>query len=277
MAILNARPVDSPEPEAGPAVEVTPAEVVLRESGGAVRWRHAFAPPSATTSIARGSGWLSANGEHVWVFRPDEMLGRGEGDGWLVLSASDGQLVAEVPLPTVGQGAGHLPHPDGVRVLLDVGEGQDGTCLFLGRLDGTTLEVHAYPWTDRVASGFSPDGSAFMTVDHDQNDAAFHVFPSGDRTRTVELDDLPPPETDEDVDLVFGWGGGYLDGTRAVVIVEQHTDEDETRAFHVLDLTTGAVLGRLAVPEDAYDIELPGDGTWIVRDEDGRPSRWALA
>ncbi|WP_394620765.1 hypothetical protein JNUCC0626_17155 [Lentzea sp. JNUCC 0626] len=271
MAVLNARPADISAPEPGPSVEVTPAEVVFRESDGAVRWRHAFAPPT-TTSIARGSAVV--RGDHVWVFRPDEMLGRGEGDAWLVLGAADGQVVAEAPLPTVGQGAGHVLHPDGVHVLLDVGEGQDGTCVFLGHLDGTELKVHPYPWPDRVLIGLSPDGSAFMTVDHEQNDAAFHVFPSGERTHTVELDDLPRPD-DEEIGVVVGWGGGYLDATRAVVIAEHHTDEDETRAFHVLDLTTGAVLGELGVPEDVYDVELPGDGTWIVRDD--TPSRWTLA
>ncbi|MGI5500907.1 hypothetical protein [Lentzea sp. CA-135723] len=268
MVVLRARPVDVTEPEAGPTVEVTQTEVVCRESDGAVRWRHVFAPPT-TSSIARGDAVV--RGDHVWVFRPDEMLGRGEGDAWLVLGAADGRPLAEVPLPTVGQGAGHVLHPDGVHVLLDVGEGQDGTCLFLGRLEGAELEVHAYPWPDRILVGLSPDGGEFMTVDHEQNDAAFHVFPSGDRTRTVEVGDLPRPD-DEEIGVVVGWGGGYLDATRAVVIAEHHTDEDEVRVFHVLDLTTGAVLGELDVPEDTYDIKLPGDGTWIVRD-----ARWALA
>lgn len=258
-------------------MEVTTTEAVCLDGNGAIRWRHTFAPPAAK-SIARGDARLSLDGEHVWIFRPDAMLQRGEGDGWLVLRAADGQLVTEVTLQTVGQGAIHWPHPDGVHMLLDVGEGQDGGYLFRGRLDGTKLEVHAYPWNDRVLLGFSPDGGAFMTVDHNQDDAAFHTFPSGDRAHTVELAELPQPEVDdEDTDVMIGWGGGYLDATKAVVSVEWQTDDAEPRIFHVLDLTNGTVLGQLDVPEGVYDIELPGDGTWITQDEDGRSSCWALS
>ena len=62
------------------------------------------------------------------------MFGRGEGgDRWLVLDAVDGRVVAEALLPTVGQGAHQVVHPDGRHVLLDVGEGQDGcTCSMAG-------------------------------------------------------------------------------------------------------------------------------------------------
>ncbi|MFD4672638.1 hypothetical protein ACFWNN_23125 [Lentzea sp. NPDC058450] len=46
--------------------------------------------------------------------------------------------------------------------------------------------------------------------------------------------------------------------------------------LHILDLTTGAFLGEIEVPEDAY-VQLPGDGTWVVRHGDGRASSWTLA
>ncbi|MBB5804686.1 hypothetical protein F4560_004454 [Saccharothrix ecbatanensis] len=277
MALLDKRAVDPVEPKAEPNVQVTTTEAMYVEPSGTVRWRHLFAAP-AEKSIARGSAGFFPDGEHVWVYRPDAMLGRGEGDGWLVLRAADGRLVAEETLPTAGQGAGHVPHPDGVHMLLDVGEGQDGSLLFRGRLDGTALDVHAYPWNDRVLIGFSPDGNAFMTVDHSQADVAFHTFPAGERTYVVDIDRLPQPEVDdEDLEVMVGWGGGYLDATTAVVIVEWQSDDEEGRAFHLLDLSTGSVLGQLDIHEDNYDIELPGDGSWINRDEHGRPTRWTLA
>ncbi|MGW6441854.1 hypothetical protein [Lentzea sp. NPDC055074] len=250
-------------------MEVTQTEVTYD------RWQHTFAPPTAR-SIARGDAYV--DGEHVWVFRPDSMLGQGEGDGWLVLAAADGRVVAEATLPTEGQGAIHHRHPDGVHVLLDVGEGQDGSYQFLGHLDGTELVVRAYPWDNRIALGFAPGGTGFMTVDHDQEDVAFHAFPSGERTRTVGLSDLPQPEVGEETLVVVGWGGGYLDATRAVVIVEWEGDDEEMHhVFHVVDLESGAVLGQLDVPGEAENVELPGDGTWIQRDEDGRSSRWTFA
>ena len=274
MALLDKRSVDPVELAAGPDVQVTTTEATYVDADGTVRWRHLFAAP-AGKSIARGDAGFFPDGDHVWIYRPDAMVGRGEGDGWLVLRADDGRLVAEATLPTAGQGATHVPHPDGVHMLLAVGEGQDGSLVFRGRLDGTALDVHAYPWADRVLIGVSPDGAAFMTVDHEQADAAFHTFPAGERTRVVEPDELPRPEVDdEEAEVVVGWGGGYLDASTAVVIVEWQTDEDEGRAFHLVDLSTGAVLGQLDVPEDDHDVELPGDGTWITRDEQGRSTRW---
>jgi len=48
-----------------------------------------------------------------------------------------------------------------------------------------------------------------MTVDHNQADAAFHSFPSGDRTYAIELDNLPQPEADgEDLEDLRSWSAG---------------------------------------------------------------------
>ncbi|MGW7449302.1 hypothetical protein [Kitasatospora sp. NPDC054795] len=45
------------------------------------------------------------------------MLGRGDGgDRWLVVDAADGRVIAEYALPTVGQGAHQVAHPDGTEL-----------------------------------------------------------------------------------------------------------------------------------------------------------------
>jgi hypothetical protein len=153
-------------------------------------------------------------------------------------------VLAEYMLPTVGQGAQQLPHPDGVHMLLDVGEGQDGVYLFHGRLDGEAISVFEYPWADRCLVDVSPDGTEFMTVGHALEDVVLHSFPDGTELCGFAVDRFPEGAGVGDPHL--GWNGGYLDAATAVITVAGQTEDEEWSVPYVVDLPSGAIRGRLA-------------------------------
>lgn len=267
-------------PDSRCVVVATQHEAVRLDADGTVRWRIPFTPP-AHSSIALANCAFSRDGAHMWIYRPDAMLGRGDGgDRWLVVDAADGRMIAEHALPTVGQGAHQLAHPDGIHMLLDVGEGQDGVFLFHGRLDGDAISVHAYPWDDRCLIDVSPDGREFMTVGHGEDDSVFHAFPDGTELCRFAVDRFLAPagaggdgnaDDDESEEPHIAWSGGYLDATTAVITVAGETEDDEWSIPYVVDLSSGAIRGHLAA-----EPRLRGDGTWTTVDDHGRLTLWEL-
>ncbi|MEV3927133.1 hypothetical protein [Actinomadura coerulea] len=166
---------------------------------------------------------------------------------------------AQADLGSCGHGGEHLPLPDGSRMLLDVGEGQDGSLVFAGSIKGETLEVERYPWDDRCVMALAPGGGQFMSIDHGQADVAFHECPSGKVVLSLPLAVFGhDPES-----AAFEWSGGYLDADTAVVTIcgEREEDDvpDEEREWHVhyrVDLRTGGVTDRFdAHSRHSYDLE----------------------
>ncbi|MEU4426880.1 hypothetical protein AB0F81_40185 [Actinoplanes sp. NPDC024001] len=221
-------------------------EAVLRIGpDGSERWRFGLDSP--------GDVALSADDSLVWVYAPDE---------WIVLDAATGDLRSRRPVPAAGQGGTHFPLPDG-RMLLDVGEGQDGSQIFLAGPEG---DLHDYGWGDRVLIDVSPDQRQFMTVDHEaQRDVVLHDFPSGERRFRLSVADFG-----EDPEVgVIEWTGGYLDAGTAIVVVYGEDDEPWWRHYRV-DTRTGEVLGDLGIVTiDEDDLQPLGDGTYVITDTDG--------
>jgi hypothetical protein len=253
------------------AVYATPEFVACVDERGAEAWRFELGP-----ALPRPGGLVACayalDGATVWVYAPDAMA-RGAGpDRWLALDAGTGRIVAAAELPTAGQGASQFAHPDGVHVLLDVAEGQDGACLYRGRLEGGRIEVDEYDWSDRTMVALSPDGRHFMTVEHGQDDAAFHAYPDGSVVARVSVEALGHDPGDAFVE----WIGGYVDPATAVVtVVGEDEDEEEWFRRYLVSPHTGAVLAPLDTPSrDVYDIEPLGDGTWLTT-EGGRVRRHA--
>ncbi|WP_225993077.1 hypothetical protein [Actinomadura rudentiformis] len=243
--------------------------VCLGRDGGEV-WRYDLLPRSNEKYGHWPGCEFSLDGKTVWVYRPDGMANRADQDRWVVLSADSGEVIAQAELGTVGHGGEHHRHPNGVDILLDVGEGQDGVHIFRGVGDG--LELLKYPWEDRCLIDLAPDGRQFMTVYHDQSDVAFHSYPSGDVILELSMEVFGhDPE-----EIFFQWSGGYLDADTAIVTVGGETeDEEEWHRHYRVDLRTGGVLGAFdAHSESAYDIEPLGDGTWLTSGSGSHPVRW---
>ncbi|MGK5556991.1 hypothetical protein ACSNOI_35820 [Actinomadura kijaniata] len=61
----------------------------------------------------------------------------------------------------------------------------------------------------------------------------------------------------------------------AVEVFGHDPDEAERHHHYLVDLRTGGVVDRLGThARTPYDLELPGDGSWVTSDGEGRPVRW---
>ncbi|WP_395968517.1 hypothetical protein [Actinomadura sp. 6N118] len=259
-------------PDLSRVVYATQHAVVCIGRDGGELWRYDLLPRSNEKYGHWPGCEFSLDGKTVWVFRPDAMANRANQDQWVVLSADSGAVVAQAEVGTVGHGGQHRRHPNGVDILLDVGEGQDGVNLFRGVLAGDRLELFKYPWSDRCLIDLAPDGRQFMTVYHDQSDVAFHTYPGGEVVLQLSMEVFGH----EPHDAFFEWSGGYLDADTAIVTIGGETeDEEEWHRHYRVDLRTGGVSGDFdARSESAYDIEPLGDGTWLTSGSDGHPVRW---
>lgn len=255
------------------AVYTTLNRAVCITRDGTEVWRSAFEPLSTTPYGHRPSCELSLDGTVVWIYRPDSMAGRNRPDQWVALDAGTGAIVAQADLETVGHGGGQIRHPAGEHLLLDVGEGQDGTVIFRGALDGDRLDLVRYPWDDRCLIDLALGGDQFMTVHHDNVDVAFHAYPDGEVALqlTVEAFGHDPDEA------FVEWSGGYLTPDAAIVTIAGETeDEEEWFRRYRVNLRSGEVEAEFdGHAEDLYDFVPLGDGSWLTTDPSGHPIRWS--
>jgi hypothetical protein len=265
-------------PDGSFAAYCTAYEAARVGCDGSVAWRARFEAPPTPLSAAWSDCVASRDGTQVWVYRPDAMLDRGE-DTWLVLDARDGAVLAQTTLPTVGQGAHHVPLPDG-SMLLEVGEGQDGVYLFRGHLESGALAVHEFDFDGRCLIGASPSGGEFMSVGHAQRDATFHRTADGAEIGSVDVERIAAGVPALVGAAYVSWNGGYLTDDSALIIIDGEQDGDGHggawhRAVHV-DIPSGA-LSEVAVPfHRDCDVHGLGDGTWITVEPDGSLARWSL-
>ncbi|MFJ4797195.1 hypothetical protein [Kitasatospora purpeofusca] len=256
----------------------TPDAVVCVAPDGVEIWRSGLEPESAPRYGHRPGCVLSPDGRVLWVYRPDVMAGRGRPDQWVALDAGSGAVVAQADLRTAGHGGVQLPHAASGQVLLNVGEGQDGTAVYRASLTGTGtgtgtgLDLFQYPWDDRCLIDLSPDGHRFMTVNHDQGDMAVHAFPGGEAVFTLSVDAFGH----DPGDACLEWSGGHLDPDTVIVTVVGETEDEEDWFRHYrVDARSGRVRGEFdARGKDPSDIHPLGDGTWLTTDPSGHPVRW---
>ncbi|MGC5396994.1 hypothetical protein ACPXCP_14755 [Streptomyces sp. DT20] len=250
--------------------------VVCLTRAGDLVWASGFEPHSDVRHGHEPGCALSPDGRTVWVYRPDAMAGRGDGDQWVVHDADSGVVVARRELETVGHGAFHHVHPGDGSVYLDIGEGQDGSVILRGTGGADSEpEFVTYPWPDRCLIDLAPSGQQFMTVDHGQADVAFHGHPGGDVlfVLPVEAFGYDPEES------FVEWSGGYLtEDTAVVTLGGESQDEEEWSRHHLVDVRTGTLSGELTVGvSNPYELVLLGDGSWLTGGPGGSPVRRSRA
>lgn len=270
-----ARGVHATAPDGSFAVFSGRTAVRAVNASGRTLWEHGHDCWGCDT-MESGSCHVTADGRYVWATVPGPHAdGTYAGDEWLVLDASDGEVLAGTVLGCAAAGSNHLPHPDGVHMGLGVGEGQDGTPLYWGRRDGRELTTWPVGDEDRVLADVHPSGAAFLTVAHSSDDLAWHRFPDGAVGGT-----MPAEEAQGDVDPEYGaywdYSCGYVDEHTVLASATAYAEEDVDTAPHwLLDALTLRVLGEIAYPVPVRDAACPlGDGTWLTEGEDGEITRW---
>jgi len=238
---------------------------------GRQRWEYPYLRP--LTDTTRGSAIVTADGTRVWATIPAEATSDGF-DHWLVLDSRHGTVLAQTPIEAVGAGAEHFRHPDGVHVGLDVGEGQDGSVLFWGRIEHGQLH-HWQPGNGLVLAGLSPTGDRYLTIAHDQSVAAVYTFPAGDALWMAPGDLAPRPPHEDQEELFWDYHGGFVDD--ATIILSDVEFDEQNRAGHwLIDAAAGHNRGEVSYPGPVTGYPRPlGDGTWLTATEQ-TISRWTI-
>jgi hypothetical protein len=235
---------------------VTATEVVSVDRTGRERWRFPLGPRPGNT---RNCCAYSADDALVWVYAPGP-------DRLIALDAGTGEPRIRHDLPSTGQGGHLFATPAGQHMLLDVGEGRDGSLIFR---TGPGEKLYEYPWPDRALVAVGPDGTRMMTVHHEQQDVAFHDVASGEVELRLPIGAF---SYEPDDDVYIEWTGGYLDPDTAIVVLggeDEDGDGEEWWRHFAVDLRTGEVRPFDVTTIDLYDLQPLGDGTYLVTDTDG--------
>jgi hypothetical protein len=190
----------------------TIARVKILDRSG--RPHHSLPQPS--WQAFEGSSCIFDRSNRLWFVRPHE-------DGsyetvLCVVNPDTGRVIAEHEL-TCDLGHHELTLcPDGQSVMGDVGCGQDGSYLYLARLQAGKLDVREYPFSDRTFVGnFSQDGSEFATGAHCGDKVAVHSFPSGDVIGEISSAEIfANDHLDVDDEDSVGYQALFLGNTRIV-------------------------------------------------------------
>ena len=198
-------------PDGTTAVVSANARVVVIDRHGREQW--AFHHPSwGRGDSERGSCWFSEDGLVVWAHVPTE----DDPDEWVVLEARTGQLIARAQLQCYAAGSEPIRQREGAFQGLSVGEGQDGSETYWGRLEDDRLVVHRLDDRSRVLIDVSPDGRWFLTTPHGDGPVQVHRVPDGDVVATLD----PEMVLDQDDGWDF-FGGFYDDETIVLTSSEQ--------------------------------------------------------
>lgn len=83
----------------------------------------------------------------------------------VLLDKAAGEVLDEAVLEVTDAGAEAIPHPTDGAVVLDLGEGQDGSTVYVVRAVGDRLDIRLV-LRDVVAASFSPEGERLLVLPH---------------------------------------------------------------------------------------------------------------
>ena len=211
----------------------------------------------------RGSCWFSADGRYVWAHVPTE----DSPDEWLLIDAGTGGVAGREPLSCHSAGSGMIRHPDGNQVGLSVGEGQDGSETYFGRVEHGLPVVERLDDRSRVLVAFSPDGGHFLTMPHSSGPIRLHRVADG--AVVASLDPAASLDEDDEFDIF----GGFASPD---VVLFTTQESDSVFAAHVPRLddieTVSGATRRAGDP-----IEVIERGFLVVDWLSGETSTWRLS
>jgi hypothetical protein len=192
----------------------------------------------------------------------------------VVLTALDGHTHDSCRVDVAQAVATAVPHPDDGSVVLDLGEGQDGSLLLSVRVEGQRLEMTEVG-RNSVAASFSPDGTRLLLMPHPSIPAAPAAVSWPDQRRRFDLSD----DSGRDFDLY----GCHLDDDRVLLSTYGHglvvSDRDLTGVTPlVLDGLTSSVevsslhgLGRDVFAATTWVDGTSTSGLWQLTGADAAP------
>jgi hypothetical protein len=264
--------------------------VLALEADGRTRWEyrhgcwgdgpHRHDGPGPCRGLFQGSAMVGTDGRLVWAHvLPD--VGHGDPDvdsheQWLVLDAVDGTVLGRARVEGGSQGSHQLPHPDGARMILSTGQGQDGSPAYLGHWDGSALTVREIGDGFRIPVAVHPSGRAFLSTPHGHDPLLLHRFPDARVLMDRDAADLRTGDADER-EPAWDFVAGFLDEHTVIAGVRDARHRRDAERHWLLDALTLRPLGPVDYPRPvrgAHPVAL-GDGTWLTLDPDGTAlSRW---
>ncbi|MEU1622427.1 hypothetical protein ABZ479_34690 [Streptomyces sp. NPDC005722] len=277
--------------------------VLALDAHGRTRWEyrhgcwgdgpHRHDGPAPCPGFARGSVQAGADGGLVWAHvLPDIDHGDPAADSyeqWVVLDAADGTVLGLARVEGGSQGSHQLPHPDGSRMILGTGQGQDGSPAYAGHWDGSALTVQEVGDGFRVPVAVHPGGGAFLSTPHGHDPLLLHRFTDGRVLMERDAADLAggdgEHENDDDgegPEPAWDFVAGFVDGHTVIASAYEARHHGAAARHWLLDALTLRPLGPVAYPggegdtgTSDYPVAL-GDGTWLTLASDGTTlNRWS--
>ncbi|GIH05640.1 hypothetical protein Rhe02_37070 [Rhizocola hellebori] len=216
-----------------------------------------------------GSARVSGDGRTVWLHLRGPLPGDelpsdhdpwGGHEQWLVVDAADAGVLGRIATDTDAGGSFQFPHPDPSRMALNVGEGQDGSVIWLGQLKDGRLQAEHIGQDDEMLIGILPSGRTYATIGHSaEEELSLHRF---DDTKVIGTLLAMQHSAHEDKDvvrweakeigavdertIVVATGIASISGIRATEVEHWLVDVDTLQArgpIHYPDGTPPSVVG----------------------------------
>ena len=232
-----------------------------RSGSAGLDWQLGLPPADSATFLGQN---------RLLVTVPDQ---RNTGHRVLLMDTATGVIVDEVKLDAFDAVAFATAHPGDGSVLVDLGEGQDGSSLYRVRVEDDRLTTTRI-LENVVACGFSPDGTRLLLLPHPSLPEAPQVL-SWPSLEVLAVADLDAAGIDQDgIDLY----GCFLDHDRVLLSTHEQgfwlarADLTAITPIELPEQVTGTA------PEFSLTLGLSADtfSTRIWRDDRDLSTVWRL-
>ncbi|MFC3572799.1 hypothetical protein ACFOZ0_05800 [Streptomyces yaanensis] len=231
-----------------------------------------------------GSAAVSADGRLVWAHvRGPLSSDKGTEDDqelWVVLDATNGEVLGRVDTMTVASGSEHTPHSDPTNMGLSIGEGEEGSPVLWGRWDGQRLNAEQIG-IERVLLGVSPSGRRLLTVPVGQWSLSLHRVKDGSVLQKLDAKDTVSahPSSTGRERVYWDYEGAFVDEDTVVAGTSECDARYGTVRHWLVDVRGMTLRGEILYP---FPVSGParsaGDGTWYTVSKDSRSVHlWQLA
>jgi hypothetical protein len=230
-----------------------------------------------------GSARVSADGKLVWAhvrgpLPADELPSDRDpwlnDEQWLALDAANGRLLGRISTETDAGGSHQLAHPDPARMALNVGEGQDGSTTWVGKLSNGRLEG-VLVGTEAILIGVAPSGRTLVTVNHRRRDELnLRRYDDGAIIATITAGWLSTRQDRVklrwDLDEI-----GAVDTNTAILSTSVGGDRQEGVEHWLIDMDTAEVRGPVLYPDATPELAVGfGNGRWLAATQPTQLQVW---